>query len=122
MAKMKITTAEINKHRKALEPMFIGLSDSEMIIVNRMLDRVAFMLAQADELEKSIQKTGSIELFKNGAQEMIREHPSSKIHSTVSKNLLSYLVKLRDMVPEGAGEKDELNEFMERKKARAMKG
>lgn len=120
--KKSITTQMINRHRAELAPIFQDIPQGpQRIVVDRMLDQCAFLLAQADECQRQLQDHGSIELFKNGAQEMLRENPASKIHNNVSKQILSYLEKMYKMIPAGSGQKNELEAFMDRKKQRAVK-
>ncbi len=72
------------------------------------------MMAQCDHLEKMIQEEGSIELFVNGTQEMLREHPASKAYTSTTKSLLSYLEKMKPLIPE-ENKKSKMDEFLSKR-------
>ena len=113
MAKQKISSQSINKYKKELESIFDGVTGKQKKILDIQIERVAFMMAQCDNLEEIIKVEGSIELFKNGAQEMLREHPAMKIYNIMIKNYISIIKQLIDMTPETKQEKDELLKFLE---------
>ena len=99
-----------------MEKLFVHVDGDLRTIVDKLLDKTAFLLAQSDELEERLKAEGSMEFYKNGAQEMWREHPASKIHTNVSKNLLMHLMKMKELIPTDTPEKDELDKLMEKKK------
>ena len=73
------------------------------------------MLAQCDELEKLMKEHGTIELFKNGKQQMFREHPAAKAYTSTTKSLLSYLEKMKPMIPVEEGKKSKMDEFLQKR-------
>jgi len=82
----------IKKILEDIDPLKLKLLDST-------IKRAAFMCVQLEELENEIKEKGSIELFKNGAQEMFRESPASKLHVSVFKNYMSAIKYLVDGLP-----------------------
>ena len=119
--KFKISSQSINKYNKELNVIFKEVKGNQRLILNKQIDQVSFMLAQSDELEKILQENGSVEWFENGKQKMWREHPASKIYIATSKNLLSYLEKMKQMLPEESKGGNELNNFLQKKNMKEAK-
>jgi hypothetical protein len=111
MAKLKISSQSINKYKKELEEIFDGVTGNQRRVLDIQIQKVAFMMAQCDELEKTIQEEGSVEWFVNGSQEMWREHPAAKAYTTVTKSLLSYLEKMKPLIPKDKGKKSAMEQF-----------
>ena len=115
MSKLKISSQSINKYKQQLEDIFDGVEGKQRKVLDIQIDRVAFMMAQCDNLEEQLQKDGSIELFKNGAQEMLREHPASKAYTSTTKSLLSYLEKMKPLIPNDNTKKSKIDDFMNKR-------
>ena len=78
-----------------------------------MIQQCAFMQVTLQELQETLNEDGSVELYTNGKQNMLKEHPASKTYNTMIKNYNSLIKQLIDMVPETtAEEKDELLDFL----------
>jgi hypothetical protein len=106
---------EIDKYKKALTKAYPKKSDSTDYIRARIIERTAFLLAQADEVETELKENGSIELFIQGAQQLLREHPASKIHNNLIKSLNANYKMLIDISDGGVTECDPLKAFLNKK-------
>ena len=115
MAKQKISSQSINKYRKELEDIFEHVTGKKRAVLNIQIERVSFMMAQCDELEAIIKTEGTIELFVNGSQKMLREHPAAKAYTSTIKSMLSYLEKMKDLIPEKEGKKSKMDDFLSKR-------
>lgn len=115
MPKFKISSQSINKYKKELSDIFDGVTGKQRAILNIQIDKVSFMLAQCDELEKVMQEQGTVEWFVNGSQEMWREHPAAKAYTSTTKSLLSYLEKMKPLIPVEKGKKSAMDQLMSRR-------
>lgn len=112
-AKEKNIKKELNK----LGKIFEDIDKDRKPFADRLIQQCAFMLTTLNELQETLNEQGSIELFVNGKQEMLREHPAAKTYNAMVKNYNSTIKQLLDMLPEGnKTEKDELLEFLGRDK------
>lgn len=92
MAKKKITT-EI---REILE----RIPEDKKAIAGRLADELIFMQATLADLRKQVKEYGTIELFKNGKQEMLRESPALKSYNTTIQRYSQLYKQLTDLLPE----------------------
>ena len=109
--KEKVIKKEIRKLKKINK----NVPENKKIYVNRLIEQCAFMYVTLDELQKTINETGAVELFVNGAQKMLREHPACKIYNQMIKNYSSSIKQLIEISPE-IKESDELMSFLNKHK------
>lgn len=119
MSKSVISSQSINKYRKELEEIFKDVEGKQRYLLEIQIERVSFMMAQCDELEKIIKREGSVELYENGKQKMMREHPASKSYTSVTKSLLSYLEKMKLFIPEEKKKSSAMDEFLNKRNKQA---
>lgn len=105
----------IKKEIGELSKIFKDIDQERKQFADRLIQQCAFMLTTLSELQETLNEQGSIELFVNGKQEMLREHPAAKTYNTMIKNYNSTIKQLLDMLPEGnKAEQDELLGFLGR--------
>jgi hypothetical protein len=91
------------------------VSKDKRAFVDRLINQAAFMCATLNELQGILNTDGAIELFEQGVQKMLREHPAAKTYNTMIKNYISIIKQLSEIVPPEEGEKDPLKEFLNKK-------
>ena len=64
------------------------------------------------ELQETINEQGSIELFVNGKQQMLREHPAIKSYNALIKNYNSTIKQLLELMPAEEKKSSKLMEMM----------
>ena len=82
----------------------------------RLIKQAAFMYATLLELQTIINEDGAVEMFEQGAQKMLREHPASKTYNAMIKNYSTYIKQLAEMTPQGTQAKSELGKFLAKRK------
>lgn len=108
--KEKIRKKELTK----LNRIFKELPAEKQKLAEGLKSQAAFMVATLAELQEILNKDGAVELFEQGAQKMLREHPAAKTYNTMVRNYTSICKALFDLLPEEEKKTaaDELMEFV----------
>ena len=106
----------ISKEVAELKKIFKDIDGDKKPFADRLIQQCSFMLTTLAELQETLNNDGSIELFVNGKQEMLREHPAAKTYNTMIKNYNSIIKQLIDLLPEDKNDSDDLLEFLGRGK------
>ena len=79
---------EVKKERLRLKKIFTKerCGESNMHLVQSLIDRAAFLRVELEHIERSLQEEGMMDFFVQGVQTMWREHPLSKVHVQHSKS------------------------------------
>lgn len=104
----------IKKEITELKRFFKEIENDKKPFANRLIEQCSFMSVTLRELQETLNADGAIELFVNGKQKMLREHPATKTYNAMIKNYNSVIKQLLEMLPEGKKENDELMEFLRR--------
>lgn len=102
--KEKVIKSEITK----LTKLFQNIDKDKSDIANRLIKQIAFMSVTLSELQDTINTDGSVELFVQGTQKMLREHPAVKSYNSMIKNYNATIKQLNDLLPKN--EKVELDD------------
>ena len=102
----------IKQEQKKLTLTFSDLDKDKKIFADRLINQASFMFATLQELQETINDEGAVELFVNGRQEMLREHPATKIYNSMIKHYMSIVKQLIDLTPKEKTEKNELLDFL----------
>lgn len=91
----------IAKEVDRLNSVFIDLDASKRELAKELIERVAFMTIQLENLEETIKEKGPTYEFVNGSQRMLVENPAQKSYNTTMNrytvaydkifNLLSFI-------------------------------
>lgn len=101
--------AEIKRLRK----LFRNMEQRKLQTIEGLIIEAARLRVRLNTLWEDLQENGEYELFQQGeAPAYERERPASKIYSTTTKQYLTTIAKLTDLLPEEDTAKDELNEFI----------
>ena len=113
--KEKIRRKELTK----LTKIFKYLSPDKQKLAEGLKNQAAFMVSTLAELQEILNNDGAVEMFEQGAQKMLREHPAAKTYNSMVKNYASVCKQLFDLLPDDKEKNsaaDELMDFV--KKAR----
>lgn len=94
--KEKIRNKEIAKLSKILK----NLPENKQSMSEGLKQQAAFMVSTLAELQEILDNDGAIELFEQGAQRMLREHPAAKTYNAMIKNYNSTMKQLFDLLPD----------------------
>jgi len=114
--KAKIKKAELTKLTNILK----NLPPDKRKLAEGLKQQAAFMYATLAELQETLNEDGAVELFEQGAQKMLREHPAAKTYNAMVKNYNSTMKQLFDLLPDDKG-KDPADELMDFVKKKARK-
>ena len=73
--------------------------DNKKAVAKSLITEITFMSKTLDELKKAIEKTGAVDLFKQGKQEFFRENPALKAYNTTIQRYSLLYKQLCDMLP-----------------------
>jgi len=76
------------------------------------------MYATLIELQEIMNNEGPVEMFEQGKQKMLREHPASKVYNSMIKNYSSVIKQLLELIPaeDKKTAEDELMAFVKKAK------
>src|SRR5690606_2740652 len=95
-----------------LKKVFKDLPEDKRKIVDGLIQEAAFMRATLEETREIIDREGVIELFEQGAQRFLREHPATKVYAALINRYSAVVKQLIDLLPDGDKQKTEADELM----------
>ena len=95
-----------------LKKVFKDLPEDKRKIVDGLIQEAAFMRATLEETREIIDREGVIELFEQGAQRFLREHPATKVYAAMINRYSAVVKQLIDLLPDGDKQKTEADELM----------
>jgi len=107
----------IKKEMQKLNKFFKNIPKEKQTMIQGLKEQAAFMYATLVELQEIMNTEGPVELFEQGKQRLIREHPATKVYNAMIKNYSNVIKQLLDLLPkEDAKQKeDELLAFIKKK-------
>lgn len=93
--KEKAIKKEINRLKK----IFSKIDEDKKELSERLIKQLAFMSITLFELQETVNTDGAVELFEQGSQRMLREHPAVKSYNSMIKNYNSTIKQLIDLLP-----------------------
>lgn len=108
--KEKLRKKELTK----LNRIFKNLPTEKQKLAEGLKSQAAFMVATLAELQEIMNQDGPVELFEQGSQRLLREHPAAKTYNTMVRNYTTVCKALFDLLPEEEKKTaaDELMEFV----------
>ena len=95
MQKDKLIKAELRK----LNKFFHNMPKDKQKLLKGLKEQAAFMYATLMELQEIMNNEGPVELFEQGKQKLLREHPASKVYNSMIKNYSSVIKQLLELMP-----------------------
>ncbi|MCI8396841.1 MAG: hypothetical protein HFJ52_04115 [Clostridia bacterium] len=99
-----------------LEQIFKRAKENQRALLAGLIEQAGFMYAQLKELNEIIEKKGTIEKFKQGKQEFLREQPALKAYNATMKSYNTTIKQLSESLPPGNDIKmdDDFTKFKEK--------
>ena len=113
--KQKAIKKEITKLRR----LFKNLPKDKRQAADGLIQEAAFMRVTLEEARHIIDQQGIIEVFEQGSQRFLREHPATKVYNTMINRYASVCKQIFDMIPDpdtGKQAEDELMAFVKKAK------
>lgn len=111
--KAKRIKRELTRLRKSFKP----LPEDKRRLAEGLMQEVAFMRVTLEETREIIDREGVIELFEQGKQRFLREHPATKVYTSLVNRYSAVVKQLVDLLPDpkqGQDVTDELMEFVKK--------
>ena len=104
----------IKKETKKLDKIFKNIDENKLKIVNPLIHQCAFMSAELQDLKELIKQNGSVEFYKNGANQYGRKKSAAvEVYNAMIKNFAAILKQLYDLLPKNDTEPDDdFNDFL----------
>lgn len=106
--KQKRVLKEIERLRKIYKDLPKETKDA----AEGLIQEAAFMCATLEETRAIINKEGVLELFEQGAQKLIREHPATKVYASIVQRYAMVSKQLVDLLPTGSPKEKEKDTLM----------
>ena len=102
------------KEIKKLDKIFKNIDENKLKIVNPLIHQCAFMSAELQDLKELIKQNGSVEFYKNGANQYGRKKSAAvEVYNAMIKNFATILKQLYDLLPKNDAEPDDgFNDFL----------
>lgn len=82
-----------------LKEILNKIPEDKKPIAARIADEIIFMHSTLEDLRKHIKEHGTVEEFKQGKQEFLRESPALKSYNTTIQRYSQLTKQLSDMLP-----------------------
>ncbi len=108
---------QIKKELRKLRRLFRPLPRDERQAAEGLIHEAAFMKVTLEETRAIIDREGVVELFEQGKQKFLREHPATKVYNAMINRYAAVCKQLFDMIPDpdaGKQAEDELMAFVKR--------
>lgn len=115
---MSIRKAKITKEKNKLYKLFSTANIEKKHIINRLIDRAAFLLILSEDMENKIKDSDLTILTVNAYQSFTKSNPLLKDYRDTVKSYQTVLKQLCDLIKNDSqmdnNESDELEEFLKR--------
>jgi hypothetical protein len=108
----------IKKEIRRLQKILKTISPEHMKVAEGLIQETAFMRATLAETRFVIDQEGVLDMFEQGKQSFIREHPATKVYGTLIMRYTAACKQLFDLLPDkaktGEIQSDELVNFLKK--------
>ena len=103
----------IKKEVRRLKSVFKDLDPNKLKTVDALIVRAAFLTVNLEDLETELNETGWTETYTNGRnQEGVKKAAAAEAHISLTKNLISIMKQLTDLVPPAQRKESKLQAMM----------
>lgn len=103
MSKLK----EISTDLKQFEEILKIIPDERKAIAQKLITEICFITKTLEDLRKTIEATGTVDLFEQGKQRFMRENPALKAYNTTIQRYSLLYKQLESMIPKNQQEPHE---------------
>lgn len=102
----------VKKEQRKLARIFAGIDANQLVVVEGLIERAAFLRVSLAELEIEIANEGYTEEYQNGEnQHGVKQSVAVNTYNAMLKNYMAIIDKLTKLTP-AAVEKSKLAEFL----------
>lgn len=94
--KKKVT---ISTDMRELKKLLKEIPEERQPIAQGLYNELVFMQNTMSKLKEQVEEEGAVSLFKQGAQEFLREHPALKAYNTTIQRYSLIYKQLVDLLP-----------------------
>lgn len=110
---------QISRELTRLRKVYANMGDDQKRVAEGLIKEAAFMRVTLEETRDIIDREGVVELFEQGAQKFVREHPATKVYASFINRYSAVIKQLVDLLPKGEKDKVDTDELMEFVKSQA---
>lgn len=103
MSKIK----EFGTDLKQFEELLKIIPDERKTIAQKLVTEICFITKTLEDLRKTIEATGTVDLFEQGKQRFMRENPALKAYNTTIQRYSLLYKQLESMIPKNQQEPHE---------------
>lgn len=105
---------ELARLKRQFNKILRQVPEDKKPIAQSLIKELSFMALTLDDLKIQIQEGGTVEMFKQGSQEFLRESPALKAYNTTVQRYGTLYKQLTDLLPREAqeGKENALYEFI----------
>ncbi len=105
---------ELLKVKRQFNKILKQVPEDKKPIAESLIKELLFMTNTLDDLKEQVEERGTVDLFKQGSQEFIRESPALKAYNTTVQRYSLLYKQLSDLLPKGQPESNDnaLYEFI----------
>ena len=93
-----------------------NVDDKKRKAVDSLVNNAAFMTVTLEDLQDEINRNGTTEQYKNGANQYgIKKSAAVEVYNVMIKNHMNVIKQLNELVPKSEDTDDEFKSFMMRK-------
>lgn len=112
LEKTKEKEKRIKKEKKRLTDIFKNMEEDKRKVNVKLIDNLAFMSIELEDLQKEIHKNGCVCEYQNGENQFgTKKSPEIDVYNTTFKNFASAMKQLTDMLPKSSSKEVGLDEF-----------
>lgn len=95
---------ELLKAKRQFNKMLKQVPEDKKPIAEKLIREILFISETLEDLKEQIAEYGTVELFKQGKQEFMRESPALKAYNTTVQRYSLLYKQLTDLLPKTAPE------------------
>jgi hypothetical protein len=105
---------ELLKLKRQFNKILKQVPEDKKPIATSLIKELTFMALTLDDLKIQVQEGGTVEMFKQGSQEFLRESPALKAYNTTVQRYSLLYKQLTELLPKAAQDAQEnaLYEFI----------
>lgn len=105
---------EYSKAKRQFNQILKKIPEDRRAIGEKLINELLFMYKTLNDLKEQVGENGTVELFKQGKQEFMRESPALKAYNTTVQRYSLLYKQLTDLLPKTAQDNKEnaLYEFI----------
>lgn len=90
---------DFSSDMRKLKTIIKQIPTDRRAIAENLAREIEFMAATLEELRQNVQENGTVDLFKQGSQEFMRESPALKAYNTTIQRYSLLYKQIVDMLP-----------------------